>query len=103
MAFHEENNKLFTMKEFLESEELKERIQPGDLVLTKTTNGVYGVARKLMGSEYDHVSVFLDKKSVLHISPPKVRIIPSNIFLMSRMSPLIVRPNISDAERTDFV
>lgn len=103
MAFNEENNKQFTIKEFLQSEELKKRIAPGDIVLTKTSSNVYGVVRKLMDSEFDHVSVFLDASSVLHISPPRIRVIPSNIFLMRKMEPLIIRPSLTDTERDEFV
>ncbi|KAL4472285.1 hypothetical protein ABPG72_011646 [Tetrahymena utriculariae] len=103
MAFNEENFKQYTMKEFIQSEELKKEIQPGDIVLTKTSSNVYGIVRKMMDSEYDHVSVFLDQQNVLHISPPKVRIIPSNIFLMRRMGPFIIRPNLDTQERNYFI
>lgn len=82
---------------------MKKRIQPGDIVLTKTSSNFYGVVRKLMDSEYDHVSVFLDSASVLHISPPRVRIIPSNIFLMRKMEPLIIRPQLKEGELEAFI
>ena len=56
-----------------------------------------------MDTCYDHMAVLLDKDTVLHISPPVIRKISSNVFLMKKRNPIIIRPNLTDSQREEFV
>lgn len=48
-----------------------------------------------MKINYDHVTVILSKEQALHISPPKIRILKPNYFLMKKLSPIIIRPKLN--------
>eukprot|EP01017_Pseudomicrothorax_dubius_P044032 TRINITY_DN7409_c0_g1_i3.p1 TRINITY_DN7409_c0_g1~~TRINITY_DN7409_c0_g1_i3.p1 ORF type:complete len:289 (+),score=25.76 TRINITY_DN7409_c0_g1_i3:311-1177(+) len=78
-------------------------IQKGDLILTSTPSMMYEHMRQAMGVRYDHLAVAIDQDSIIHISPPKVRIVQSNVFLMKKRSPLILRVNTSLENKELFV
>jgi hypothetical protein len=103
LAFIEEGHSRFSVEEFRDSEALKAEIQPGDIVITKTPSTIYKLIRKIMHADYDHVAVFLNKKQALHISPPRIRIVSSNIFLMKKLHPIILRPKLNEKELADFL
>ena len=103
LAFNDDANKRYSIKEFTESQALKPDLLPGDLILIQTPGTVYKSIRKVLDSCYDHMAVLLDKDTVLHISPPIIRKISSNIFLMKKRNPIIIRPNLTTKQREEFV
>lgn len=87
----------------MESEALKTNLQPGDFILIQTPGNVYSSIRKTMDICYDHMAVLLDKDTVFHISPPVIRKISSNVFLMKKRNPLIIRPNLTAMQKEEFI
>lgn len=87
----------------MESESLKPNLQPGDFILIQTPGTVYNSIRKTLDVCYDHMSVLLDKDTVFHISPPTIRKISSNVFLMKKRNPIIIRPNLTSSQRDEFI
>ena len=103
LAFNDDDNKRYSIREYMESEALKPNLLPGDLILIQTPGTVYKSIRKVMDTCYDHMAVLLDKDTVLHISPPVIRKISSNVFLMKKRNPIIIRPNLTANQREEFV
>ena len=87
----------------MESESLKPEILPGDFILIQTPGAIYKSIRKVLDASYDHMAVLLDKDTVLHISPPAIRKISSNVFLMKKRNPIIIRANLTNTQREAFV
>lgn len=87
----------------MESEAIKPDIIPGDFILIQTPGTLYSNIRKVLDVSYDHIAVLLDKDTVLHISPPNIRKISSNVFLMKKRNPLIIRANMTALQRDTFL
>ncbi|KRX08946.1 hypothetical protein PPERSA_08149 [Pseudocohnilembus persalinus] len=98
-----ENKNQVSFEEIKFAENLQNIIQPGDIIITKTPTTVYNIVRKLTKSEYDHVSIVLDKQNVIHIAPPQIRLINSQIFLTQKHKPIIIRANLSENQINDFL
>jgi hypothetical protein len=45
----------------------------------------------------------LDDKLSLHISYPKTKLVPTLLFTHKKKQPLIIRPKLSEDERTQFL
>lgn len=56
-----------------------------------------------MKINYDHVTVVMDAQQALHISPPKIRVLKLNYFLMRNLNPVIIRPRLNPEEQTNFL
>jgi hypothetical protein len=60
--------------------------------------------RRILGAQYDHIAAFMTKTQALHVSPPRIRTIISNQFLMEKLHPIILRPKFnSPQEREQFI
>jgi len=99
MAFLNDSKK-YTIQEFKESQELKKLVEPGDIVITRTPGPLHASIRKIYNMIYDHLAIIIDSESILHIAPPKVRLLSSNVLLMKKRHPLILRMNIPKEEKT---
>lgn len=81
--------------------ELKAKLQPGDVILSRTNSLLYEAIRRFMGIKYDHVAVILNNKEgifkiiiVIHISPPIISKIDMEYIMNPSREPLIIRPNL---------
>jgi cell wall-associated NlpC family hydrolase len=58
-------------------QELQAKLQPGDVIFSRTYSTLYEIARKYMGISYDHVAVVINSKegkfteTQLYISRPR--------------------------------
>jgi len=93
------DSKKYTIKEFMESQHLKSKLLPGDLVLTQTPGPIHATIRKVAHWRYDHLALIIDDENMLHIAPPHIRLLSSNVLLMKKRNPLVLRVNISKEER----
>ena len=78
-------------------------IQPGDLIFTKTPGNLYEVLRMIVGMEYDHISVALSKKEIIHISMPNISRVPVRFLTLSRQNPFIVRLRLAPEVLSKFI
>jgi hypothetical protein len=72
-------------------------------MLSSTNANIYSGLRTLLGVRFDHISVFLDSESILHISWPKIRVINSLQLIVGIREYKLVRPNFSEQERETFL
>ena len=78
-------------------------IQIGDIILTRTPGTIMKLARGVANSPFDHAVVVVDEGTVVHVSPPQVRLLRLSVILQEKRSPLLLRPALSDEERAVFV
>jgi len=89
----------------------KGRPRAGDVILLRTRGTAYAIGRILVGQEtvggqegFDHAVVVLKgEKEVLHVSPPIIRRLSVDFVLKTSRSPKVLRPRLTDAERTRFL
>lgn len=67
------------------------RVQVGDVLFTRTNSSLYQVGRRILGIKYDHVSVVINQREVIHISPPIISKIDIRCMLHQEREPLIYR------------
>ena len=78
-------------------------LQCCDLVLVRTPGVVYRQFRRLASHSFDHLAIAVSAHSVLHVGPPTVRLLPAALLLQPRRRPLILRPALSDEQRTALI
>ena len=78
-------------------------IQVGDIILTRTPGAIMEVARGVANSPFDHAVVVVGEGTVVHVSPPQVRLLRLSVILQEKRSPLLLRPTLSEEERAVFV
>lgn len=97
------DSKKYTVREFMESQKLREKLIPGDLVLTQTPGPIHATIRNLAHSRYDHLAIIIDDENMLHVAPPYIRLLSSNILLMKKRNPLVIRVNMTSEERSNMI
>lgn len=45
--------------------------------------------RRLAHLKYDHLAIIIDDENMLHVAPPNIRVISSNILLMRKRNPFV--------------
>ena len=81
-----------------------ELVNPGDLILVASPGRVFGLARRLGGTDYDHVAVVARDGRTINIDKPSARLLPAERLLRPTLRPLVLRPVFaSDDERRRFV
>lgn len=79
-------------------EKVYEKAEKGDIIISSTHQISYAAMRKVLNARFDHLSVFLDSETVIHISWPRVREIPA-LKLFSNLSEyVILRPKFESEE-----
>lgn len=78
-------------------------IEPGDLILTRTSSTLYNILRIFTSEPYDHIAVVLNNKLVLHIGPGLVRTLSLVRLLEPKRSPIVLRPILSKQEKDIFL
>ena len=78
-------------------------IQVGDIILTRTPGAIMQVARGVANSPFDHAVVVVGEGTVVHVSPPQVRLLRLSVILQEKRSPLLLRPALSKEERDVFI
>ena len=68
------------------------------MLITKTNNSLYQACRKVLGTDYDHVSVVINKNEVIHISPPIISKIEIGRIVSKSREPLVFRVDFSGRE-----
>jgi len=81
-----------------------EVVRPGDLIFTRTPGNFYSFFRILANNSYDHMVVVLDKTTVLHIGPNRIRRLSLPIILDPLRKPFVLRPSFTgDENREKFL
>lgn len=83
--------------------EAVKRVRKGDIILVKTPNVIFDLARKIYATPYDHVVVVVDEQSCLHISYPRTKIVPTHQFTLAKYTPLRIRPILEEKELDAFI
>ena len=78
-------------------------LQSCDLVLVVTPGVVYREFRRLASHSYDHLAIALSADSVLHVGPPNIRLLPASLLLQPIRHPLVLRPHLTEQQRTALV
>ena len=73
--------------------------EPGDLILVRSTDAIFAVARWLAGNAYDHVAVVVDGGRTVNVDKPMTRSLPVERLLRRRLHPVVLRPAFRDAHR----
>ena len=92
-----------TPAEKQKAQELTLLVKPGDLILVKTPKTMYATLRKIYATPYDHIVVVVDTERCLHISYPRAKLVPTYLFTHSKREPLVLRPNLSEADLEKFL
>ena len=67
------------------------RVEVGDVLFTRTNSSLYQAGRRILGIKYDHVSVVINQREVIHISPPVISKIDIRCMVHQEREPLIYR------------
>jgi len=78
-----------------------EAVRSGDIIFSRTPGRFYSVVRSLVNTHYDHMVVVLNKTTVLHIGPSRVRQLSLPIILDPLRKPLVLRPTFTDDSRRE--
>ncbi|DAZ94770.1 TPA: hypothetical protein N0F65_011334 [Lagenidium giganteum] len=105
------NSLQFNEREFQQSpqeaqdaaREAAKLVRPGDLIFITTRGLLYSVGRSLTGNEYDHVMVVLDETHVMHVGPPKAKLLPIERVLLPHRQPVVLRVPMAEDELTKFL
>lgn len=83
-------------------EEIVSGLEVGDIIFTKTNNSWYQLSRRLLNTEYDHVSVVISKTEgtlndnlVIHISPPIISKLELNRIMQKSRQPIVYRLSLN--------
>lgn len=80
------------------------RLRPGDIILTKTPGMFYRAARTAANSTYDHCVVVANQAGmVIHVGPPKVRMIRVERIVKPEWCPCVFRSRLSPKQKKKFV
>ena len=63
----------------------------GDIILTSTPGLAMQIGRSFTGQDHDHITVVVKSEQVLHIGPPKVRLLPLHRVMEPRREPRVLR------------
>ena len=63
----------------------------GDIILTSTPGLAMQRGRSFTGQDHDHITVVVKAEKVLHIGPPKVRLLPLHRVMEPRREPRVLR------------
>ena len=66
-------------------------LQIGDIILTSTPGLAMQIGRSFTGQDHDHITVVVKKETVLHIGPPKVRLLPLHRVMEPMREPRVLR------------
>ena len=66
-------------------------LELGDIVLTSTPGLAMQIGRTFTAQDHDHITVVVKPGKVLHIGPPKVRLLPISRVMEPRREPLVLR------------
>ena len=78
-------------------------VKAGDIVLIRTPGQLLKTARIVTRNSFDHVLVVLKESKVLHVSPPKVRLLSLTKALDPKFSPVFLRPSLTPLELETFL
>lgn len=78
-------------------------VKAGDIVLVRTPGQLLKTARIVTRNSFDHVLVVLKESKVLHVSPPKVRLLSLTKALDPKFSPVVLRPSLTPDELETFL
>ena len=78
-------------------------LRPCDLVLVRTPGRLYSLMRRASHQPFDHLAVVMADGRVLHVGPPRIRLLPAELFLQPWRQPQVLRPTLSDAEAAAFL
>lgn len=78
---------------------IREYVQPGDLILTKTPSKIFKTLRELGRTDYDHVLAVIDQDRSLHVSYPFAKLVPTSQFVQKKKCSFILRPKFSPNAR----
>jgi hypothetical protein len=76
-------------------------LQPGDLVLVKSSGLVFRLGRTIGGNPYDHVGVVVSDGQTINIDKPSARLLPVERLVRASLRPLVLRPAWESPEARD--
>ena len=71
---------------------------PGDVVLVSTPGAALDLYREATGTVFDHVGMVVAPGVVLHVGPPRIRLLPTSTVLRGRKAVAVLRPTSHDVD-----
>ena len=78
-------------------------LRPCDLVLVRTPGRFYELLRRCSRQPFDHLAVVMADGRVLHVGPPRIRLLPAELLLQPWRHPHVLRPRLSHSEAAAFL
>ena len=103
LANDRNRRRILTQHDFRRLAPRRAAVRCGDLILIRTPGRLYRYARIVADQAYDHVAVVMRNGMFLHIGPPLIRLLPVELILEPKRTPILLRPRLSADQTERFV